>query len=158
MKLEYKGPSGSKSNKISEKFQNEIHFPLSIKQGLIRGVVTLCARCARAHPLFGSDKCKDLCGHTHFLLRNVPEKDINSEVVTGSARFDIYGWNFDFNSSKYVFFHEKQLWKYRLFDQRSLSTSKPSIFTFKIDPFCRLFFLLRFPVKNDLSKDVSKTK
>ena len=40
-----------------------------------RGVVTLCARCARAHPLFGSDKCKDLCGHTHFLLRNVPEKD-----------------------------------------------------------------------------------
>ena len=40
-----------------------------------RGGVTLSARCARAHPVFGSDKCKDLCGHTQFLLRNVPEKD-----------------------------------------------------------------------------------
>ena len=38
-----------------------------------RGVVTLSARCARAHPVFGPDKDKDLCGHTQFLLRNVPE-------------------------------------------------------------------------------------
>ena len=42
---------------------------------MIRGGVTLSARCARAHPVFGSDKCKDLCGHTQFLLWNVPEKD-----------------------------------------------------------------------------------
>ena len=31
-----------------------------------RGGVTLCARCARAHPVFGPDKGKDLCGHTQF--------------------------------------------------------------------------------------------
>ena len=33
-----------------------------------------CVQCARAHPVFGPDKGKDLCGHTQFLLRNVPEK------------------------------------------------------------------------------------
>jgi len=33
-----------------------------------RGVVTLSARCARAHPVFGSDKGKDLCGHTQVFI------------------------------------------------------------------------------------------
>ena len=40
---------------------------------IIRGGVTLCAGCARACPVFGSDKGKDLCGHAQFLLRDVPE-------------------------------------------------------------------------------------
>ena len=40
---------------------------------IFRGGVTLCAGCARARPVFGSDKSKDLCGHAQFLLRNVPE-------------------------------------------------------------------------------------
>ena len=43
-----------------------------------RGVVTLCAPRARARAVFGPDKCKDLCGHGQFLLRNVPEKDFES--------------------------------------------------------------------------------
>ena len=38
------------------------------------GVVTLCAPRARARAVFGPDKCKDLCGHAQFLLRNVPDK------------------------------------------------------------------------------------
>ena len=41
--------------------------------GTGREVVTLSARCARAHPVFGSDKGKDLYGHTQFLLQNVPK-------------------------------------------------------------------------------------
>ena len=43
-----------------------------------REVVTLCAPRARARAVFGPDKCKDLCGHGQFLLRNVPEKDFES--------------------------------------------------------------------------------
>ena len=43
-----------------------------------RGVVTLCAPRARARAVFGPDKCKDLCGHAQFLLRNVPEKDFET--------------------------------------------------------------------------------
>ena len=39
-----------------------------------REVVTLCAPRARARAVFGPDKCKDLCGHAQFLLRNVPDK------------------------------------------------------------------------------------
>ena len=68
----------------------------------IRGVVTLCARCARAHPLFGSDKCKDLCGHTHFLLRNVPEKDFLKNCQSmqierqNSQKMAKSGWKFHF--------------------------------------------------------------
>ena len=42
------------------------------------GVVTLCAPRARARAVFGPDKCKDLCGHAQFLLRNVPEKDFET--------------------------------------------------------------------------------
>ena len=75
-------------------------------------------------------------------------KDINTQMVTESARFDIYGWNFDFNSSINVEFHDKQLCKNRLLSQRPLSTLKSSIYTFKIDP----FYLQWFPVKNDLLK------
>ena len=45
---------------------------------IISGVVTLCAPRARARAVFGPDKCKDLCGHGQFLLRNVPEKDFES--------------------------------------------------------------------------------
>ena len=43
------------------KFHNGLHAKS-------RGVVTLSARCARAHPVFGSDKGKDLCGHTQFFI------------------------------------------------------------------------------------------
>ena len=59
----FRGPQSG----LQEILQNRDHY---------RGVVTLSARCARAHPVFGSDKGKDLCGHTQFLLRNVPEKDL----------------------------------------------------------------------------------
>ena len=45
---------------------------------LFRGGVTLCAPRARARAVFGPDKCKDLCGHAQFLLRNVPEKDFET--------------------------------------------------------------------------------
>ena len=43
-----------------------------------RGGVTLCAPRARARAVFGPYKCKDLCGHAQFLLRNVPEKDFET--------------------------------------------------------------------------------
>ena len=47
-------------------------------KGACRGGVTLCAPRARARAVFGPDKCKDLCGHAQFLLRNVPEKDFET--------------------------------------------------------------------------------
>ena len=61
-------------------------------------------------------------------------KDINTQMVTESARFDIYGWNFDFNSSINVEFHDKQLCKNPILSQRPLSNLKSSIHTFRIDP------------------------
>ena len=42
------------------------------------GGVTLCAPRAWARAVFGPYKCKDLCGHAQFLLRNVPEKDFET--------------------------------------------------------------------------------
>ena len=73
--------------------------------------------------------------------------NINTQMVTESARFDIYGWNNDFNSSINVEFHDKQLCKNQLLSQRPLSTLKPSIYTFKIDFKIDPFYLQWFPVK-----------
>ena len=60
----------------SARCQKATFFPNISKSVVLifSGVVTLCAPRARARAVFGPDKCKDLCGHGQFLLRNVPEK------------------------------------------------------------------------------------